>query len=258
MPETLRVIVFGKNREEILPAIERLGIAVVEDNPDVVISYGGDGTLLMAEREWPSLPKVALRDSKRCLTCTHHDNGTILRHLAEGKLKRTEFIKLDARLRRASEPRNAEGAGNAPPSSPLSGINDINLHKATLNAGVRYRIWIDDEPYGGHDEIVGDGLVVSTPFGSAAYYRSITNSTFRTGIGLAFNNTTEPISHLVLREDSVIRVLVTRGPAQLAADNNPTVLPVRYQDEILIQRAPKNAIVLAYDKVRYPADQFIF
>jgi NAD kinase len=78
------------------------------------------------------------------------------------------------------------------------------------------------------------------------------------GIGLAFNNTIEPINHLVLSEDSAIRVVITRGPAQMAVDNNPGVIPVDRGDQITIRRADHNAVILAYDWVRYPADQFIF
>jgi NAD+ kinase len=252
MSPELKIKVFGKNAAEISGLIEQLdlGLVLVEENPDVVISYGGDGTLLGAENKWPGVPKVALRDSKRCLVCANHSNELILHHLAEGKLKPTEFTKLQADITWK----------DGRPADRLSGINDINLHKALLNAGVRYRVWIDEELYigGKYDEIVGDGLVIATPFGSAAYYRSITNSKFRTGIGLAFNNTSEPITHLVLREDSHIRVLITRGPAQLAADNDPRVLDVELGDEILIRCAPQNATLLVYDAVKYPADQFIF
>jgi NAD+ kinase len=237
----LKVLLYGHNKREILPLIQDLGMRPVEADPDVVVSYGGDGTLLGAERDWPGLPKVALRDSKRCLTCSHESNGAILSHLAQGKLKRTEFIKLQAEARGLS----------------LVCINDINLNKVHVNAGVRYRVWIDEERYA-PDEIVGDGLVVSTPFGSSAYYRSITHSVFRVGIGLAFNNTTEPINHLVIPEGSFIRVEITRGPAYLAADNDPRIMSVEKGDVIEIRQSAEKAVILAFDRIKYPADQFIF
>jgi hypothetical protein len=41
-------------------------------------------------------------------------------------------------------------------------------------------------------------------------------------------------------------------------DNNPDVIPVDRGDQITIRRAGHNAVILAYDWVRYPADQFIF
>ena len=238
-PQTVRV--HGRNSADIEPVARALGLEIQNGNPDVVISYGGDGTLLGAEREWPGVPKVALRDSRRCRTCSHESNEMILRHLAEGRLKRTEFIKLEAQAKGRS----------------IVCLNDTVLNKFQVNSGVRYRIWIDDEEYG-NDEIVGDGLVVSTPFGSAAYYCSITHSTFRVGIGLAFNNTIEPINHLVLAEDSVVRVEITRGPALLVGDNHPENIDLDTGDEVTIRKADHCAVLLAYDRMRYPADHFIY
>jgi len=235
------VRIFGKNSRNIEPIVSSLGLEVVEENPDVVISYGGDGTLLGAERNWPGVPKVALRDSQRCRTCSHDSNETILRHLAEGRLKRTEFMKLEARA----------------PGGNLVCLNDVIINKAQVNSGVRYRLWIDDEAYG-KGEIVGDGLVVATPFGSAAYYCSITHSTLRVGIGLAFNNTIEPINHLVLDAKSVVRVAITRGPAILVGDNHPESIALKADDVIHIQKADHNAVLLAFDRMRYPSDHFIY
>lgn len=236
-----RVKVCGRNRAEILPRLAKLGIVVDEVCPEVVISYGGDGTLLGAEREWPGVPKVALRDSERCELCSHESNDAILRHFAEGTLKRTEFIKL-----------RAEAAGRA-----FTCLNNAILHNAVIAAGVRYRVWIDDEPYG-RGEIIGDGLVVATPFGSSAYYRSITHSTFRLGIGLAFNNSIEPINHLVLPNTSIVRMAIMRGPAIIVGDQMPDHIALQQGDEVTIRRAPENAVILVYDRVRYPADQFIY
>lgn len=237
----MRVLVFGKNGADLEEEIRELGLQSVQEDPEVVISYGGDGTLLTAELLWPGVPKVALRDSRVCRSCSHHSNAILLKHLAADQLKRSQFIKLEARDQ----------------GQTLVALNDIILHNAVINAGVRYQVWIDNERYS-QEEIIGDGLVVSTPFGSTAYYRSITHSTFRVGIGLAFNNSTEPINHLVLGEDSEIRVAIKRGPAVLAADNNPNTITLEDGDEIRIRRNPTNAVLLSYDHVRYPADQFIF
>jgi NAD+ kinase len=67
---------------------------------------------------------------------------------------------------------------------------------------------------------------------------------FRGGLGLAFNNSTEPIDHLVLPEEARIRVRITRGPALVTADNNPFSLPLEEGDEVLIERHSEEAILL--------------
>ncbi|MBN1865914.1 NAD(+)/NADH kinase [Candidatus Sumerlaeota bacterium] len=241
MTPTKRVKIHGRRSHEIVPFVRGLGLEIVDENPEVVVSYGGDGTLLAAEKLWPGVPKVALRDSERCRTCSNESNELILRHLAEDRLKRCEFLKLQA-----------TAAGRT-----LGGLNNIILRNANLTAGVRFIVRIDGDLYG-EGQIVGDGLVVSTPFGSSAYYRSITHSTFRVGIGLAFNNTIEPINHLVLSEESEIRIRVTRGPALLAGDQLPDQIDLDRDDEVLIRKAEQNAVILAYDHVKYPAHQFIY
>ncbi|MFW6286325.1 MAG: hypothetical protein ACOC29_00125 [Candidatus Sumerlaeota bacterium] len=238
---TPRILVYGRNSADIQSVIDELELETVNVNPDIVVSYGGDGTLLSAEREYPGIPKVALRDSKRCNTCSHHSNEELLRHLADNTLRRVEFIKL-----------LAEAGDNE-----LVCLNNVILHNASIAEGLRYRVWIDEESYG-EDEIVGDGLVVSTPFGSAAYYRSITRSTFRVGMGLAFNNSIEPINHLVLSDQSVIRVLITRGPATVVGDQEPGSFSMQQGEELIIRQAAEKATLLVYDHVRYPADQFIY
>ncbi|MBZ0266740.1 hypothetical protein K8I85_01160, partial [bacterium] len=120
----------------------------------------------------------------------------------------------------------------------------IIIHNPVPTSSVRYRVWIDDKEFS-DDEIVGDGVVVATPFGSTAYYRSITGSIFRLGLGLAFNNSCEPVDHLVLPDDTVIRVRITRGPAILAADNAAETLELREDDEIVITRDERQAILLS-------------
>jgi NAD+ kinase len=116
------------------------------------------------------------------------------------------------------------------------------VHNSVPTSGVRYRVWIDGKEFGA--EIVGDGVVVATPFGSTGYYRSITRGIFRVGLGVAFNNTTEQVDHMVLAEEAEIRVLVTRGPAVAAADNCLKTIPLEDGDEVLIRRHEGQAVVL--------------
>jgi len=79
-------------------------------------------------------------------------------------------------------------------------------------------------------EFIGDGLVVATPFGSTGYYRSITDSYFELGIGIAFNNSTEQADSLVVKEQRQIKVLITRGPALLYADNQTKIINLKEQE----------------------------
>ncbi|MEO8377856.1 MAG: hypothetical protein ABI579_09320 [Candidatus Sumerlaeota bacterium] len=213
-----RVLIVGKKSTALLPTLKKHGFVIVRSakNADFVITYGGDGSLLGADREFPNLPKLAIRSSEDYLKCDEHSDAEVLTRVANGRHTCTLLRRLEAESKRQS----------------LSGINDIVFHNEIFTSAVRYRLRIDGDYYS--DEIVGDGLVVATPFGSSAYYRAITNSVFRVGLGLAFNNSTESVNHLVLADTARIKVEVTRGPAQLIADNNPHRISLKTGDTFCI------------------------
>ena len=93
--------------------------------------------------------------------------------------------------------------------------------------------------------------------GSTAYYRSITHSIFRTGIGLAFNNSTELVNHLVLPEKSLITVEILRGPGELVADNIPESIPLNEGDSASIFLSAETTPVLGLDCFMCPECRFI-
>ena len=115
---------------------------------------------------------------------------------------------------------------------------------------MRYKVWINGESYG--REIVGDGVGMSTVHGSTAYYRSITHSVFRIGVGLAFSNSTEVVNHLVLPEDSVVRILILRGPCEMVADNSPDRIELNAGDEGFICLSAKTSPMLGMDMFMCP------
>ncbi|MPM81325.1 NAD kinase [bioreactor metagenome] len=218
-----RVKLIGKNLDDIRPKLLDRGLAVVDDNFELVVAHGGDGTLLWAERDFPGVPKLPLRDARTAPLCRVHDYDTVLDDFAAGRLPLSVLPKLEGRTR----------------DRTLTALNDIFVHNLDRVSALRYQVLIDGELYA--TEIVGDSVGVSTVHGSTAYYRSITHSIFRVGIGLAFSNSTEEINHLVLHEDSVIVVRVLRGPALLVADNSPETIEVPKNGEVTIRRAAGQA-----------------
>ena len=53
--------------------------------PDIIISNGGDGSLLGAERDFPGIPKLGLRDSRTSLKHEHTDVDFAFTQLKQGK-----------------------------------------------------------------------------------------------------------------------------------------------------------------------------
>jgi NAD+ kinase len=215
----MKVTVFGDNKSEAEELLKKLGFELVPNNPEFVVSYGGDGTLMKSEFAYPSIPKIVLKDSLICKVCSKFSNEEVLAKIQKGSYEIKPLIKLEAT------------AGGR----TVRGMNDIIVHNADHRHGIRYQLWTDERQLGG--TIIGDGIVVATPFGSTAYYRSITDSTFETGIGLAFNNSTEQMDHVVLEDSKTIKVKIVRGPAVVYADNQEECLRLKEEDEIVIKKS---------------------
>jgi NAD+ kinase len=221
----MKIKLLGKNLEDIRPLLKELGFEESEREFTIIVTHGGDGALLGAEREFPGVPKLPLRDAATAPPCPEHDART----------------RLEKFLRERPEPVKLPKLAGTCHDRTLYGINDVFLHRALPTSALRYRVGIDGEPYGA--EIVGDGVGLSSVHGSTAYYRSITHSIFRVGVGLSFSNSTEEVDHMVLASDSAVSIRVTRGPAILVADNTPQGIPVAEGDTVVMRQTAECALV---------------
>lgn len=229
-----RTLVYGRNIDDLIPLLPK-DIELVKDDPELVISYGGDGSLLGAERTWPGVPKIAIRDYRHNPKCSEHSERQVISLAVNNKLPPRHLIKLEAFDEKGRR---------------LEVINDIVIHNADPRSAIRYAVMIDGRPF--PHQMVGDGVVVATTFGSSAYYKSITGSVFYTGIGLAFNNSTEPMDHLVLSDESVIEVIITRGPAVLLGDNSPQQFIINEGEKVTIKKSITTATIHGIDIFRCP------
>ena len=221
----MRIKLLGKNLGDIRPLLNELGFEEAESGFELIVTHGGDGALLGAERDYPGVPKLPLRDAATALPCPEHDARKRLEKFLAERPEPTRLPKL---------------AGSCK-GKTLYGINDVFLHRGLPTSALRYLVSIDGEPHG--EEIVGDGVGLSSVHGSTAYYRSITHSTFRVGVGLSFSNSTEATDHMVLAADSEVEIKVTRGPGILVADNSPEYIPVGEGDVVTMRQTEKCALV---------------
>ena len=204
----MRIKLEGKNLEDIRFLLPEYGLEECSENFEAVVCHGGDGALLGAEREYPGVLKFPIRDAATAPTCPKHGIRERLRAFAAGELSCVHLPKLEGVWEKVR----------------VTGINDVFLHNIIDCGALRFGVRIDGELYA--REILGDGVGLATVHGSTAYYRSITRSVFRTGVGLAFSNATAEISHIVLPESSKVEITVLRGPGLLIADNSPvTTIP---------------------------------
>ncbi len=246
--KVVRVLLFGAQAQELQPLVaEYPNLRVVNADPDVVACYGGDGTLLAAELEWPGVPKVPILNSRVGHRCIPHPPEQVIDALAKHALVVNKYGKIRCAIHRA---------GVAEPEHILTPLNEIILSKGRANSAVRYRIWINGDPYQDDQEIIGDGLVICTPFGSTAYFSKITRGVFTKGIGVAFVATPDQVNHLVIPSDSVVRVVITRGPAMLAYDCAPEHISLEEDDELVVHKHPDGATILTCAPVRRLSEPF--
>ena len=231
----MKLAVIGQNSRMLAKLLEQRGVELCAPaEAELLIPYGGDGTMLGAEREYPGIRKFPIRDEETAPLCPKHKVDRLLEELFAGRLAVSRLRRLEAVFGK----------------DRICGMNDIFIHNKNNASALRYKIWIDGELYS--HEIVGDGVGVATLHGSTAYFRSITHCVFRTGIGLAFSNSTELVNHLILPESSEIRVKINRGPGEVVADNYTHPVLMQVGDECVIRLSPEAAEFLGMDVFMCP------
>lgn len=211
------------DKSEILKSARKNKITISSKNPDFVLTYGGDGTILKAEQKCPGIPKVPLRNSKVCSMCVSYGKDS-LDYLFQ------KLIKKDYTEEKINK---AEAIFKG---KKLVGVNEIQIHNKDPRRAIRFNLEANGEKI---NEIIGDGLIFSTAFGSTAYYRSLGLEPFKKGVRIGFNNVyprREPIEL-----EGTAKVKIIREKALLIADNSEmvTVNPGEY---VKIKKSKKQAI----------------
>ncbi len=130
------------------------------DAIDVLLSLGGDGTLLRGARllDGREVPILGANFGRiGFLTAVPREEvREALDGFAAGRHTISRRAVLLGCVHRREDPTGVE----------LSALNDIVLHKGGVARVVRYRVEIDDQLVG---TVSGDGLVIASPTGSTAY-----------------------------------------------------------------------------------------
>lgn len=240
----MKVLLYSRNGQypkEIEVAVKNSGLEILDPStslgmttPQVVVTFGGDGTLLGAERDFPGIPKLPVKDSGTGYHTIQKPIEETLKLFVDNKLQIKSYFKLEAAL-----------AGNK-----FLALNEVTIRNSLPTSALRFSVESHPEqrPMNiGHVEgsptiLIGDGLIISTPFGSSGYFYSISKRTFETGIGLAFNNihNTNP-AHQIVDDNSEIEVKILRGPAQITFDNDPEIPTLKDDETIKIKKSPSVA-----------------
>jgi NAD+ kinase len=124
----------------------------------------------------------------------------------------------------------------------MTALNEFVLRNASQIHAIRFELEVNRKKING--TLIGDGVIVSTPFGSTGYYHSITKRKFDKGIGIAFNNLIKNIRPIVLNDNTRVRIKMLRGTALLSHDNDPHMLRLHKGDTIEIKKTKKVARII--------------
>lgn len=232
----MKALLYGRFSKNIEKLVKKFGIELVSSNPEVVICYGGDGTLLSTERQFPNIPKLPIRNSLAYKKCKDHEDEVILKRFLEKKYKLKEYKKLVTTILYKN----------------FYALNDFVIRNSDTIHSIRFKT-----SKTGDKLLIGDGVVISTTLGSTAYFKSITRKSFDKGFGIAFNNTIEKVNPLILRENDKVIVSLKRGKALLTFDNNPDIFNIDEGSELVFSLSDQTAQIYDTGALRCKKCQLI-
>jgi NAD+ kinase len=215
------LVVFRRDALKVRNVLAAEGFELVEENPDFIVCYGGDGTVLFSERKFPEIPKLIIKTSRACRMYDYdlNDLSMLLSRIKAGNYQIHTEMKLETQAK----------------GKRLVGLNEIQIHLKLPIYAVRFSFSVDGKEY---DDLIGDGVIVATSFGSTGYHKAIGGKIFEKGIGISFNNLhNRNVRSFVVPEDSVIKLTVSRGPAWLLADNNENFIELNAGDSASIRKS---------------------
>lgn len=238
--ENLKISVVGRKKEDI-DLFKSCALKVsdkflfVKKNPEIVVSFGGDGSLLYAERKYPSVPKLILRHKSICKMCHHGPLDILLMKIIRREYKISSENKLAVIIKKKGKKDVVKFAAN-----------DVVVSNRLPYRALRFSVNINNEI---KKELIGDGVLVSTRFGSGGYFNSITRKEFKEGFGVAFNNLIEKVEPIFLK-DPLVNVRIMRNDAYVSCDNDPQLLIIGEGDLVLIKKSEEllNLVVVDIPK----------
>ncbi len=252
-PKPTRVAVVGRSTRFIQSILREHGFYVSSRHPELVVSFGGDGTLLHAEHAYPGVPKVCVRHDVMCSRCASKGGASIQALSSRSKLFFCRNCFSGVATYIASNPRMAvreeiklEGhafdARGVPKGKPRVALNEINVHNQRPQQALRGSAHVNTRPRIPH--FIADGVIVSTPFGSSGYFYSCTRKRFSSGIGIAVINATRRIPPLLLpnaNSSTRVSVFIQRHRRHKYADNMSHAILLQQGDVVEVRLSKQNA-----------------
>jgi len=233
----MRFAVVSLNNDKIRRIIQILGMHyhdIDSGNPDFVITYGGDGTIIYGERRYPGIPKITIRGSSGGYKCLYNESDleNVISRIDSGEYKLKEEMKLETTFQ----------------GIKYLSLNEVQIHNSSPIKAVRFSVYIENDIL--FENVIGDGVIIATPFGSSAYYSSVGGKKFDKGIGIALNNAYNVKYKPVIIDEGfgycINIVILQRLPKDtneglLLFDNDDNIIKVRGGDNIKVEVSKNTA-----------------
>jgi NAD+ kinase len=161
-PRAVRVLIDAECPAEFASAVERRPEAELAANAELLVSVGGDGTLLYAAR-------LAAGTDVPLLGINRGRLGFLADVSAAEMLERFDDVLSGAYTRDLRRVLEARIVRPGEPARRMRALNDVVLQKWHTGRMLDFETWIDGRYVNTHG---GDGLVIATSTGSTAYAMS--------------------------------------------------------------------------------------
>lgn len=215
-------------------------------NKNVVVLYGGDGTLV---GEWR---KHYARKGGKCLLPVRN-YGLCKKHLefytkfftaredSEENLSVKQFL---FPLLRGSF--KDKGIDNY-----LDSLSELTIVNADQTAALRFSIKINSKPI--VENAIANGVIFATKLGSTGYFKSVARTIFTQGIGVGFINPTYSVPNIVVSSaDKIQFELIRRAKLVLTADKLKQEVDAEAGWTLEAVDACDNVSILGYDHFMCP------
>ena len=215
------------------------------DDIDLLLTLGGDGTLLraarfLAGRQVPVLG-INLGRVGFLTCCATEDMVRALERVVAGE------HRIERRM--ALETYTQHGAGQP----PWRALNDVVLHKGGFARVVRLSVTVNEEMIAAY---AADGIVIATPTGSTAYNLSAGGPVVVPGVEslivTPISAHTLAVRPVVLPPSAIIEVQAYDGPEELLVTIDGQVgATVPPRDTLIVRRSEAPVLLVRFSEVTF-------
>lgn len=209
-----------------------------KSHPQFAIAYGGDGTVLDCVEK--TCGKKAIFPFRNYALCKKHEH--CLEDFLAGKdgpdLKQTQcfFMKYELQLKNAIEKIFDRG------------IAEVVLKSANATEALRFNVHINSKL--ALMNVIADGVVIASRYGSTGYFKSLTRTMFTTdALGVAFIAPSQNVSNLVLDCTSKVRLELLRdADVSICVDKKQQQLKMSKGDSMQVVQIPESVALFGLEE----------